>query len=307
MRIYEERNAKREISCSYCQNEGHSKRHCPHMKSQWDANANLHGKPRHEIGTQTLKGVDNTMFPQQWRGYYTDRDAKRQFLSHWRYMSERFSPKATAKPKKRKKSKCGFCGSTAHNRRNCKKLKNFVYVLNETNKAYRSEYYDKFIEGMGLGAGALLQTRHPYGYDEDIGVGIITDFPTENIMFTNLMQSWNEYSTRFKVQIVIGGEKTQINLASEAFFEDYGKEQDHGWFNGMYGRWGRISSVVSPAPNRPTKEWFLGQSPCFEWVVKKRNVDTLMGQFNRIIQAFYPHDNLKTKLGAKVYDQWIAR
>lgn len=305
MRIYKQRNAKRNITCSYCQNDGHSKRNCPHMKSQWDANPDLHGKSRYEIGSQTLKGIDNTMFPQQWRGYYTDLDARRQFLNHWRYMSERFTTQATT-PKKRKKSKCGFCGSTSHNRRNCKKLKNFVYVLNETNKAYRSAYYDKFIEGMGLGAGALLSVRNPYG-DETPFVGIMTTFPTEDIMFTNLMSSWNDYSTRCNAQILIGSDKVKINLASDAFFEDYGNEQDHGWFNAMYSRWGRISSVVSPAPNRPTKEWFLGQSPCFEWVVKKRDINALMGQFNRIIQAYYPHNNLRTKLGAKVYDAYYCR
>lgn len=305
MRIYKQRNAKRNISCSYCHQDGHNKRNCPQMKAQWDANPDLQGKSRLEIGKHALKGVDNTMFPQQWRGYYTDRDARRQFLNEWRYMNDRFTPKAKT-PKKRKKPKCGFCGSTAHNRRNCNKLKNFIYVLNETNKAYRSVYYDKFIDGMGLGAGALLSVRNPYG-DEKPFVGILTTFPTEDIMFTNLLSSWNDYATRCNAKVLIGNDKGTINLASDAFFENYGEEQDHGWFNAMYSRWGRISSVVSPAPNRPTKEWFLGQSPCFEWVVKKRDINALMGQFNRIIQAFYPHDNLKTKLGAKVYDQWIAR
>lgn len=303
MRIYKERNNKREITCGYCQNDGHNKRHCPHMKQHWDANADLRGSSR--LGSSdTIKGVDNTMFPQSWRSYYTDDDARRQFIGHWRYMQSRFATNDTTKTKKRKKAQCGFCGSTSHNRRNCKKLKNFVYVLNQTNQAYRSIFYDKFIEGIGLGAGALLDVRHPYGYETGSGVAIVTKFPTEEIMFTNLLSSWNEYHTRIPTDLLVGGEKTKINLASDSFFEDHDDKQEHGWFGKMYSHWGRIHSIVSPAPNRPTKEWFLGQSPCFEWVVKKRDIHVLMAQFCHVIQEFYPHNNLKTKLGAKVYDQW---
>lgn len=303
MRLYEERNYKREITCGYCYAEGHNKRHCPQMKAQWDANPQVHETYDHS----SLVGIDKTMFPTHYQNYWDDSGAKRQFRSHWQYMKNRFAPKAETKTKKRRKPKCGFCGSTAHNRRNCNKLKNFIYVLNETNKAYRAAYYDKFIEGMGLGAGALVSVRHPFG-DEHTGVGMITSFPTENIMFTNLKRSWSEYVTRAKATVMVGGENMKISITNDAFYCDKGYNYEgHGQWSQFYGAWGNIKAVVSPAPNRPSKEWFMGQAPCFDWIVKKRDQASLICEFSNIIKQFYPHNNLRAKLGAKIYDKYYTR
>jgi len=301
MRLYEERNQKREIQCGYCHHEGHNKRHCPTMKAHWENNPQVHVTYDHS----SLIGIDKTMFPVHYQNYWGDDSAKVQFRSHWQYMKQRFAPKAETKTKKRRKAKCGFCGSTAHNRRNCNKLKNFVYVLKETNKAYRAAFYDKFVEGMGLGAGALVSA---HGYDGE-AMGIVTSFPTEQIMFTNLLRTWSEYHTRAKMTINLQGNNLKVNLGNDCFRADiyHGDVERFGIWLPMYSNWGRINGVVSPAPNRPTKEWFLGQTPCFEWIVKKRDQMTLVAAFHSIIKEFYPHDNLRTKLGAKCYDHHYPR
>lgn len=301
MRIYEDRNKRRAIQCNYCYEEGHNKRHCPTMKAHWQANPQIHETYDHD----SLVGIDKSMFPVHYQNYWGDDDARRQFRSHWRYMRNRFAPKAEVKPKKRRKAKCGFCGSTAHNRRNCNKLKNFLYVLKETNKAYRSAFYDKFVEGMGLGTGALVSAQ---GYDGD-GIGVVTSFPTEQIMFTNLLRSWSEYHTKANTKVNLKGNNFTVNLGSDCFRADvyHGDVDKFGIWLPMYSNWGRIHAVVSPAPNRPTKEWFMGQTPCFEWIVKKRDQATLVSVFHRLIKEFYPHDNLRTKLGAKIYDQFFIR
>ena len=297
MKIYEERNKKREIQCSYCYHEGHNKRHCPTMKAHWESNPQVHESYDHD----SLVGIDKTMLPPAYHRYWSDDNAKVQFRSHWRYMKNRFATKATTKTKRRKKAKCGFCGSTAHNRRNCNKLKNFIYVLNETNKAYRAAYYDKFVEGMGMGAGALLSVQSGTGKS----VGIITSFPTEQIMFTNLLYRWNDYHTKAHAKINVQGSEVISNLGQDCFYGDIYKEgfiDNVGIWRSMYSNWGRIYEVVSPAPNRPSKEWFMGQSPCFEWIVKRRDQATLVREFSHLIKEFYPHNNLRTKLGAKIYD-----
>ena len=300
MKIYEQRNQKREIQCNYCYHEGHNKRHCPTMKAHWEGNPQVHETYDHA----SLTGIDKTMFPAHYQNYWGDDSAKVQFRAHWRYMQNRFSdkPKAT---KKRKKPKCGFCGSTAHNRRNCNKLKNFIYVLNETNKAYRAAYYDKFVEGMGLGAGALVTV---HGYDGET-MGIVTKFPTEQIMFTNLLRTWSEYHSKATITINAQGNDFWVNLGQDCFRADiyHGDVDRFGIWLSMYSNWGRIINVVSPAPNRPTKEWFMGQSPCFDWVVKKRDQASLMAQLYHLIKEFYPHNNLKSKLGVKIYDQYYSR
>jgi hypothetical protein len=301
MRLYEERNQKREITCGYCYAEGHNKRHCPTMKAHWESNPQVHLTYDHS----SLIGIDKTMFPTHYQNYWDDSGAKRQFRAHWQYMKSRFAPKAETKTKKRRKAKCGFCDSTAHNRRNCNKLKNFIYVLKETNKAYRAAFYDKFVEGMGLGAGALVSA---HGYSGET-MGIVTSFPTEQIMFTNLLRTWSEYHTRAKMTINLQGNNLKVNLGNDCFRADiyHGDVERFGIWLPMYSNWGRINGVVSPAPNRPTKEWFLGQTPCFEWIVKKRDQMTLVSAFHSIIKEFYPHDNLRTNLGAKCYDHYYTR
>lgn len=302
MKIYEERNNKRDFQCSYCYHEGHNKRHCPHMKAQWDANPQVHETYDHD----SLVGIDKTMFPTHYQRFWHDDDARRQFRNHWRYMVNRFSTKTKAPPKKRKKTRCGFCGSTAHTRRNCNKLKNFVYVLNETNKAYRSRFYDKFIDGMGLGAGALVSLRNHDGNS----IALITSFPTEKIMFTNLLRSWTDYHTRATVGLNVNGETYNANLGNDILvanvFDPEVVESLGVWKN-MYSQWGRLIGVVSPAPKKPTKEWFVGQAPCYEWIVKKRDQTTIMSVMSHLIKEFYPHNNLRSKLGAKTYDAFYVR
>ena len=84
-------------------------------------------------------------------------------------------------------------------------------------------------------------------------------------------------------------------------------QDERGFWECMYGTWGNVIAVTSPAPNKPTKEWFMGQTPCFEWIVKKKSQQQIMAELYRLIKHFYPHDNLRTKLGAKIYDQYYVR
>lgn len=299
MKLYKDRNNKRQIQCGYCFHEGHNKRNCPTMKKHWESNKHL---TRNEICSANLTGVDATMFAPQYHNYYGDSQAIQQFSAHFRYMKNRYESKPSTKKKKRSKAKCGFCGSTAHTRRNCNKMKNFIYVLKECNKEYRSQFYDRFVEGMGLGAGALLRTRTG-------GVGICTSFPTDDIMFTNLKRHWSDYHSVAKIHILADGETWRSDLSNNFFrcVDSYDKQDERGHWACMYGMWGSVQSIMSPAPNKPTKEWFLGRTPCFEWVVKKRSQKHIMAELYGLIKHFYPHNNLRTKLGAKIYDQYYTR
>ena len=314
MKIYDDRNKTRQIQCNYCYADGHNKRNCPTMKAHWETNKHLDPKT---MVADDLVGVDTTMFPKYYQTYWGDESAHRQYLNHLAYMTKRFAPKGETKTKKRKKVSCGFCGSKAHTRRNCKKMKNFVYVLNETNKAFRSEYYDRYIEGMGLGAGALVEQRtgNRYSSEDATTVCIVTEFPTESIMFTNTLYRWSDYHTTHRIATLPNGTIHKMDATQGFFFDehDYHHGSNYERNLGLYGRfdhmhsgYGQILKIVSPAPNRPSKEWFMGQSPCFDFIVKKRKIEQLMSDLGRVIKKFYPHDNLRSKLGAKIYDQYWA-
>ena len=96
MKLYKDRNNKREIQCGYCLHEGHNKRNCPTMKKQWDANADLQALSR--IGSSdTLNGVDVTMFPSAYANYYGDSQAEQQFRAYFQYMKSRYEPKTSTK------------------------------------------------------------------------------------------------------------------------------------------------------------------------------------------------------------------
>ena len=316
MKIYENRNKKREIQCAYCYNEGHNKRNCPTMKAHWESNKHLDPKT---AGHDDLVGVDNSMFSKYYQSYWGDQIAHRQYFNHLSYMTKRFAPKSETKTKRRKKVSCGFCGSKAHTRRNCKKMKNLIYVLNESNKAFRSQYYDKFIEGMGLGAGALVEQRvgDRWSDPNNTTVAIVSTFPTENIMFTNVLRSWSDYHTSHSITTLPNGVAMKISQSGGGmFFDRYTYENGvnyerstelYGHFGYMFSGVGQIMKVVSPAPNKPSKEWFMGQSPCFDFIVKKRTMNQIMCELGIIIKKFYPHDNLRTKLGTKLYGQHYAR
>ena len=312
MKIYDDRNKTREIQCSYCYATGHNKRNCPTMKAHWETNKHLDPKT---VIHDDLVGVDNSMFPQYYQSYWGDQTAHRQYFNHLAYMTKRFAPKSETKTKKRKKVSCGFCGSKAHTRRNCNKMKNFVYVLNETNKAFRSQYYDKYIEGMGLGAGALVEQRmgDRWNITDKSTVAIITEFPTDSIMFTNKLYRWSDYHTPHRIATLPNGSKFVMDATLGLFFDEhtynYGTNYErsarlYGEFDYMHTGHGMIKKIVSPAPNRPSKEWFMGQSPCFDFIVKKRKIDQLMCDLGSTIKKFYPHDNLRSKLGAKIHDQY---
>jgi len=305
MKLYKDRNEKREIQCGYCFHEGHNKRNCPTMKKQWELNKHLSTSEVRNIHPDqipTFTGIDVTMFPPSYANYYGDGQAVQQFRAHFQYMKDRYESNTSTKKKKRSKAKCGFCGSTAHTRRNCNKMKNFIYVLKECNKEYRSQFYDRFVEGEGLGAGALLTMRTGE-------VGICTSFPTDDIMFTNLKRTWSDYHSPTSMRVLVGGDKWKLNIGNCLFRcpDAWEKQEERGIWECMYGVWGNVIAVTSPAPNKPTKEWFMGQTPCFEWIVKKRSQQQIMSELYKLIKHFYPHSNLRTKLGAKIYDHLYIR
>ena len=155
-------------SCSYCRDESHRATDCPHIDGDWahfqnfkipcsDPN-NWTNNPVQSTGNQRSWGTQATQArwfkePQGWSKWYaqcekakTKKDAA---------LAKR--AKAQAKGKTKAPSKCGFCGSEDHNRRNCFTMQSFVKVLEETNQAYRELFYDHVIDGLGLGVGAFVE------------------------------------------------------------------------------------------------------------------------------------------------------
>ena len=123
-------------------------------------------------------------------------------------------------------------------------------------------------------------------------------------MFTNLLRTWSDYHSKASVSTMLEGDPFKFMIGNDWLHTEDPWDDALGIWKPMYSNWARVHGVVSPAPNKPSKEWFMGQAPCFDWVVKKRDIDALMYDMYGLIKHFYPHNNLRSKLGAKVYDKY---
>ena len=148
MRLYDERNKKANMTCGYCHEHGHRRNHCPTLKVHYEQDQR--GEP---IDSSLLTKViyyygAQSTYVQEWYERFGKTDAEKYF-----------GEKTKTTPKKRKKAKCGFCGKGGHNRRNCKAMKQFKYLYEQANLAYRKEFYERIIVGLGYGSGALVSMR----------------------------------------------------------------------------------------------------------------------------------------------------
>jgi hypothetical protein len=166
-------------------------------------------------------------------------------------------------------------------------------------------FYDHVIDGLGLGVGAFVQYGQANGngeVDEDHAKqGLITTFDLDSIGVGNTFGTWSDYKTEPKIILGErhgvgnrGGFLTKSLCIEREFPENLSVSVD--WWSAA------ISKVIAPAPTKPSKEWFLGQSPAFDWVVKKKSLKDLWQQYWSTIKCYHPDgDELYTKWNVLVY------
>jgi len=295
MKIYERNKnnngSSYSVTCHYCWDLGHNKRYCEHLKRDFLANKSWDKSQ----GIESLE-IDLSQRP---NGYF-QHGAKVQLSRHFLYAKSLHGEESETKtPTTRRPTRCGFCGSVDHTRRKCSSMATFVKVLEDTNRVYREMFYDKVIAEMGVGLGAFVE----YGYSSDSSLkdrnftGIITDFDPKTISIGNLLYQYGDYNTQIHL-----GVNSEIFKASAILGEDLPQHleiRDSVIANvATYYSWtSAIQKIIAPSPNKPDKEWFLGQSDAFDWVVKKKSIGTLWGEYRELIKAFHPK-------GSSVKDYW---
>ena len=292
MKLYEQRNNKSTIQCGYCNHEGHNKRNCPTLRRHWEANKDWN--PR-TMMCSALKDVNGADF---WGGWYkvTDQDARRTFGRHFQYIDDIMtSPKTT--PKKRKASRCGFCGSKRHTRRNCSLMGKFVKILEETNMAYREKFYEEVFVKTGLGIGAFVEIQQYYYMHGNSAntTSIITDIDFDSISIGNRFNRWSDWATALIVKVMIGDRER--SLGGDLFLSTSFPLLERKWTGHLTNDYEGITKVIVPAPSIPDKDWFLGQSPAFDWVVKKKDLATLFTAYQGLIKLYHPE-------GEAIIEKW---
>ena len=293
MRLYEERNKKSSIQCGYCYHTGHNKRNCPTLRRHWEANKDWNPSTMMSSALKDVNGAD-------FGGWYgiSDEDARKTFARYFYYIDDIMtSPKTT--PKKRKATRCGFCGSKAHTRRNCSLMGKFVKILEETNMAYREKFYEEVFVKTGLGIGAFVEIQqYRYSFpstDNPNQTSIITDIDFDSISIGNRFNRWSEWATKLVVNVML--EDRERNIGSDLFLSASFPLLDRAKTSHLTNTYEGITKVIVPAPSIPDKEWFLGQSPAFNWVVKKKNLATLFTNYGSIIKLYHPD-------GEALWEKW---
>ena len=304
MKIYENRNSnKRTTHCPTCGNEGHMWMTCPVPAKMMELKKQ--GKEPDISLYSSWYGNSYGRRDDDGRLIYHDRifrnmevayDRQQRRIEARKERKDRLE-RLGVKPAKRKTS-CGFCGDTGHNRRNCDVMYNFIDDLERASQNYRKLFYERFVKGMGFAEGALLSLSanhfHSGGrwYENWSGIGIITSISWGDVNMGLTLGDW-DYKSELKINVLVDGQThTLTNPFHSLVVNDIhlGKE---GKIAELFHRgtsWGaRIDSVLAPSENIPTEEGFNnGYTECWEWIAKNKYLWEVNSKLAPLIAKFHP-------------------
>ena len=177
----------------------------------------------------------------------------------------------------------------------------FVKILEETNMAYREKFYEEVFVKTGLSIGAFVEIQQ-YNYMHGNSANrppnptsIITDIDFDSISIGNRFNRWSDWGTELIVKVMYGDRER--NIGSDLFLTTSFPLLDRVKTSHLTNNYEGITKIIVPAPSIPDKEWFLGQSPAFDWVVKKKNLATLFTAYQGLIKLYHPE-------GEAIIEKW---
>ena len=302
MQIYNNQgsnNGSSKRTCSYCSNPNHVVTECPNAVSDWAY------FQRYEI---PLKGNSGTHWTiggaTDWRGNPYDHWFRQpREWGKWFEACEKAIDKinkakireANKKSGKRRVSKCGFCGSTDHNRRDCQAMKDFKARLLEANRVWRQRIYDRLVGDLGLSVGAVVNVKVRGGWNQpdEQKIGIVESINWDQLsMFCYTLQEngWrqrlrDEFRQPLEVMVNVEG-KTHILKFGGRKTNSYGHteyilEDSFGTLVDYYG-WSRneaaFVSTIARSETPLDEEWVnQGHEDAMDFLIKKYSMEKLKG------------------------------
>ncbi len=285
MKIYNEsqghkdQHSRRASKCSYCRAEGHNATNCPRVAE--DFAWFKQNPPVIPIGvsatTKTCHWYSNPKYWGEWYQKCKDAHAK-QVAAKQKASNSRTGAARTA-------SKCGFCGSLDHNRRNCEAMDDYTANAIKANRNWRRTFYNIFVEQMGISEGALLNLKTKGGYsheDKDV-IGIVTSVNWDQLsVFCASSKSHGQYDYRedayrqfLEVTVQIDGESTKIKFSEAGIgVEEHGIAKNLVKYTGERYSWRNpeFISVLSPSKTPLGEEWIEeGHAKAVSFLTKKRS------------------------------------
>ena len=268
MRAFSKPNStRRQSSCSYCGDTDHQVNECPHAERDW---ASL------KQGIIPL----NSVTPRSWY-------KRPKYWSDWHNQAEKAVSKIEAARKRADKKrtasttprKCGFCGSTSHNRRSCDKMAAFIAQCEKANENWRRVAYKWLIDN-GLYVGSAIKVKErSWNSDGKEHVALITSINLDEInVMTGFNTRWysdpaSNYIQPIEITINVNGETTRLNLG-DLIKSDSPISESAARSYASYTYLHKMTSNATP----PSEDWITSYKAAWTWLAKKKTHDWLKEQ-----------------------------
>ena len=297
---------RNKASCSYCRNEEHQVIDCPHVKPDWAIFQTL-CIPSSLATHWTNTPVGNSNGQQHWNTQSATANWYKAPTgwSKWYAECEKAhikvikaeERKARSTDKIKKSSKCGFCESAHHNRRACPSMDALNERIIKANAHWRRRFYDRIVEDLGLGNGALVKVLKKTGAwnsgQSTEYVGIITSINFDEVnMFSYAEQASTNWGSRLDhkfqspvtIKAIVDGVEGQMTLAPinpQGNYPSFNDEHGRPLVDVFANNWGasHFAEVISPTKQPLSDEWVSGgQEECVQFITKKYSLAKLKKQ-----------------------------
>ena len=234
------------VRCSFCGMRGHNVRSCPEVIAAASDEDNLNYDAYH-----VMKAKEEM------------RKRKTRAAKH---------------SKERKKSQCGFCRSSNHNRKNCKRMRRFKSKLYKANTNWR-KWFAQRVRVLGVGQGALIEAtgvpvsvfaKAAFKSLRSKHVGIINEYDYNNLnVFCNFTGSYDYRSNAdITAKVITAGGLIDISIGKYI-----GEDLFHK--NAFFDHYTRLK-VVNRCSAHLSDEWVNEKNiPILDWLPQTHSYEDL--------------------------------
>jgi len=275
MRAFENRNAGRSRTCSYCGDSNHVVTSCLHAEHDW-LKWSKHQVPI--VTTSTNRYY--RWYRSDYTKWYNNASKAYQKIENFR---EREKQKAagTATPRRRAAPTCGFCSDPNHNRRNCTKMQRVIADAQQANRNWRRAFYKALVKDHGISEGAAIKGKVKRGYrsEEETVIGLVTSVNWNKVSFLSVNDgclNW-DYRQPLEIKVLVEGEYLELMLPDSLYLKQHDGSRKTIVKSG-YSYWNRMTFLESLTRSEKELEesWVTdGVQDEFTWLTKKRSHDRL--------------------------------